>query len=346
MASEDTSTLYIITPILRMSIVSYGAAYSKDDRTLVKVVSSNNHGSVFGNGVYTGDNPFTFSSYGDTCLLVARLQGLAARAPVFLSKKHEIDANTIMGNKLSRPVRLDDDGWPISGDQHETVLRSSSQSLALIKFSKSLLDSSKGRESVQNMKNSQQQIFDMHFNESTERATAGRQPLINPISTQESWRQSIQYQSLTYTAPSNLDSGILHTSIIEPPPTCNLNEEICVICMNVLQSDSRCAALVMCKHPHVFHLDCIREALKREPKCPVCRLNVNEPRGKSPSGIMTVMNDLRKCSGHDVNTIVVTYDIPSAVQLSYHESRGKFMDGSLLHPTFPITWMVKISSNG
>ena len=39
---------------------------SKDDRTQEKVLASKNNGAVFGNGVYTGDNPFTFSVYGNT----------------------------------------------------------------------------------------------------------------------------------------------------------------------------------------------------------------------------------------------------------------------------------------
>jgi hypothetical protein len=122
---------------------------SKDDRTQEKVLASTNNGAVFGNGVYTGDNPFTFSVYGNTCLLVARLQGSAVRAPVFLSNEQKIDANTIIGDKFSHQIRFNDDGWPISGYQHETVLRSSSQCLALVQFSKSLLDSTKGKESVQ-----------------------------------------------------------------------------------------------------------------------------------------------------------------------------------------------------
>jgi hypothetical protein len=296
---------------------------SKDDRTLEKVVASRNNGAVFGNGVYTGDNPFTFSVYGNTCLLVARLQGLAVRAPVFLSKEQKIDANSIIGDKFSHPVRLNADGWPICRNQHETVLRSSSQCLALIQFNKSLLNSTKGKESVQSMENSLQNIFSIYFNKGMERVTAGRHLLINPISTRNCWRQSIQYHSLTYTAPSSLESNILDTSIIEPPLTCNLNEEICTICLDVLQSNRSCAALNVCKHPHVFHLDCIQEAMKSEPKCPVCRMNVNEPQGKSPSGTMNVLYDPRRCSGHNVNTIVIMYDIPSAFQLSYHESPGK-----------------------
>jgi hypothetical protein len=38
---------------------------------------------------------------------------------------------------------------------------------------------------------------------------------------------------------------------------------------------------------------------------------------------MHVLYDPRKCFGHDVNTIVITYDIPSAFQFRYHESPGK-----------------------
>jgi hypothetical protein len=66
-AIQDILTSDIITPILRTSLAHIRSGLlSKDDRTQEKVLASTNNGAVFGNGVYTGDNPFTFSVYGNT----------------------------------------------------------------------------------------------------------------------------------------------------------------------------------------------------------------------------------------------------------------------------------------
>jgi hypothetical protein len=43
----------------------------RDDRG----VNSKYNGSTYGDGIYTGNNPFAFRKFGDICLLVARLRG-------------------------------------------------------------------------------------------------------------------------------------------------------------------------------------------------------------------------------------------------------------------------------
>ena len=147
------------------------------------------------------------------------------------------------------------------------------------------------------MKNELQQILDAHFNGSTEKADHP-QPLTNPLCSQQSWAKSIQLHSLDYKAPSSLNSGVLPTSIIDPPPTCNMNDS-CVICHDPL-STGRCSALAVCKN-HVFHYTCIQQALKAGPQCPVYQKPVGAPQGKSPSGKMTFMLDPQKCSDFHVN---------------------------------------------
>ncbi|KAL7541906.1 hypothetical protein ACHAWF_007048 [Thalassiosira exigua] len=299
---------------------------SKADREHEKVVSSKFHGEAFGNGIYTGDNPETFSSYGDTCLVVARLTGSKVRAPVFLRRNSDVSANTIVGNKYRHPLFLDKDGWPAFGDLNETILRSSSQCVALIKFNKVLFTRMDGVRTIQTMKDALQLLFDELFN--GVRAKHSAPPLINPfrvessnpLRVQSSWAESIKSHSLHYKAPASLDFGVLPSSVIDPPAHSNMDDK-CVICHEVLR-DEECAALNVCNN-HVFHRSCLRQALKVKPQCPICRLDAGEAQGKSPSGTMNVMIDPRACSGFKCTTIVITYHIPSDVQLGYHENPGR-----------------------
>ena len=68
-------------------------------------VQSNYNGSVYGDGVYTGNNPFAFSSYGNVGLLLARLKGKVG--------KEEIDwrqiTSSACGQDKDNPVDIDED---------------------------------------------------------------------------------------------------------------------------------------------------------------------------------------------------------------------------------------------
>jgi hypothetical protein len=72
---------------------------TKADRESQKVTSTF-HGSVFGDGIYTAQNPIAFSNYGNVGLLVARLQGKAVRVARSLSPGQSTDVNTIIGDKM------------------------------------------------------------------------------------------------------------------------------------------------------------------------------------------------------------------------------------------------------
>ena len=66
---------------------------TKADRDKMNIATST-HGLAFGDGVYTGNNPFAFTSYGDCGLMIARLKGVTVRAtptggdPVDVSSQH------------------------------------------------------------------------------------------------------------------------------------------------------------------------------------------------------------------------------------------------------------------
>merc|ERR1712194_693324 len=50
---------------------------------------------------------------------------------------------------------------------------------------------------------------------------------------------------------------------------------------------------------------------------------------------MAVMTDLRQCSGSKIETIAITYDIPSAVQALYHATPGQYHGGKFVTAYLP-----------
>ncbi len=100
-------------------------------------------------------------------LLVGRLKGSMVRATgplgLVLRSDEVVVADTIIGDKSA--AYHDRDGWPIHDTLHEIVLRSSTQCLPMVKFDKALQDHKEGRQCVQHLQDSLQQIIDRLFNE-------------------------------------------------------------------------------------------------------------------------------------------------------------------------------------
>ncbi|KAL7545149.1 hypothetical protein ACHAWF_008506 [Thalassiosira exigua] len=113
--------------------------------------SAHIHGNAFGDGVYTGNNPFAFKKYGEVGIVVARLQGTTTRirpdevvlSGTLLRPKIHImapigqealkrDVNTIIGNKTM--------GLHPNLHKDEVVLLQSSQCIPLVRFPASLVD--------------------------------------------------------------------------------------------------------------------------------------------------------------------------------------------------------------
>mmetsp|Transcript_14838 Transcript_14838/g.26967 ORF Transcript_14838/g.26967 Transcript_14838/m.26967 type:complete len:660 (+) Transcript_14838:184-2163(+) len=130
-------------------------------------------------------------------------------------------------------------------------------------------------------------------------------------------------QKLKYTAPQSLNTGVPSNAVTTPPASCNMRDE-CIICFDPLKKKT-CVALSTCKH--VFHKKCIQQAFKANPKCPVCRTSIGEPQGKSPSGEMKISNSPIQCSGFREDSIIISYNIPPAPQLSYHDNPGAIQAG-------------------
>jgi hypothetical protein len=91
-----------------------------------------------------------------------------------------VDVNTIIGDKMI----LAGDGWPIHDTYHEIVLRSSTQCLPMVKFDRALLNHEEGRQCVQYLQDSLQQILDTLFNEGMVSSDIHDAPFIStPVST-------------------------------------------------------------------------------------------------------------------------------------------------------------------
>mmetsp|Transcript_12094 Transcript_12094/g.25764 ORF Transcript_12094/g.25764 Transcript_12094/m.25764 type:complete len:598 (-) Transcript_12094:420-2213(-) len=145
------------------------------------------------------------------------------------------------------------------------------------------------------------------------------------------WSQTAA-TTLIYTAPQHLTSGIPADALGVPPITCDMDND-CVICHDHLKA-SPAVALSVCGH--VFHEDCIQQAFRSKPQCPVCRVSIGKPQGKSPSGTMTTTISPTHCSGYfNVDSIIITYNIPRGKQRSYHEHPNKFHGGKYVVAYLP-----------
>jgi hypothetical protein len=120
---------------------------------------------------------------------VGRLKGTMVRATGRLQSEKVVDAHTIVGDKmplsrcLSRKTNLDTyhdrDEWPIEDTYHEIVLRSSAQCLPMVKFDRALQHHKEGRQCVQYLQYSLQQIIDRLFNNGMVSSDIRDAPLIS-----------------------------------------------------------------------------------------------------------------------------------------------------------------------
>ena len=64
--------------------------------------------AYFGSGIYLGENPHAFSTYGDTCILVLYISGTVLNLGKQGKSDTHQDVDSFRGNKLSKRTRL----WP------------------------------------------------------------------------------------------------------------------------------------------------------------------------------------------------------------------------------------------
>ena len=431
-----------------MEAIRTNGLLTKGERDNRKIQSASIHGSVFGDGLYTANNPTAFSNYGEVGLLVGRLQGHTVRVPRSLPRNASIATNTIIGDKLLMAQPVDGEGWPTTDSYHEVVLQSSAQCLPMVKYDRVLLQREPdGRKCIQYFQQSLQAILDELFNIGCQRAglgniavggkhalvrrtttaaapagmtstaaalgtttatagptgkttavtaPAGRPavplphafpplamvplptlhpamapltmvplPTLHPAMARSrpgpgptamsaasllgsssnipstistvlgnpgratslstiNRTHRFSTSSLVYKAPGSLVIGIPRNALIPSPSSCCIRNKDCVICQDAL-STTTSAALAVCNH--VFHNDCIKQALNAKPECPICRKTVGAPQGKSPSGIMVITTNNLRCSGHHEDSITITYKMKSGPQKTYHDNPGHRQSG-------------------
>ncbi|GFH53331.1 hypothetical protein CTEN210_09807 [Chaetoceros tenuissimus] len=153
---------YHYTDSNNMHHIRTNGLMSRQERTNSNI-SATSKGAVFGDGIYTANNPSNFSSYGNIGLVVARLQGNTVRVPMDMGlarlvngESPETDsANTIIGDKTAHG-----NNWPSSDARHEFVLRKASQCLPMVKYNGSLLSQPNGLKCIAYLHDELQKIID------------------------------------------------------------------------------------------------------------------------------------------------------------------------------------------
>ena len=137
-------------------------------------------------------------------------------------------------------------------------------------------------------------------------------------------QHAVREEKIFYSAPSSLATSTSLSGILRHPS--RTETEDCSICLEPLLH--RYFVYIQ-DCGHAFHSKCIEESLEHEPKCPVCRQPVGELQGKCPSGSMSIKLSSKSCPGFpNTKTIEITYDIPSGMQLSYHENPSTRYEGT------------------
>lgn len=152
---------YHYTHTANMDRIRTDGLLSNAERQANSIHNANGlNGSIFGDGIYTGNNPFSYHNFGggDQGLLVARLKGnveVSRNEDNLQSSGHSHSgADTVLGR---------------AGDTDEVcVLGSSSQCVALVQYASNLVnlrdDDSLGNETVYDYHRSIQEIVDECFN--------------------------------------------------------------------------------------------------------------------------------------------------------------------------------------
>jgi Deltex C-terminal domain len=149
-------TGYHYTQSVNMSSIKQSGLLSYQERAQLSSPSANTNGSLFGDGIYTGNNPFSYHMFGgaDLGLIVARLKGNVDVSSATSTCNVASTADTILGR---------------AGSTDETcVLRSGSQCLALLQFNANTInihrDDAVGNTIIYETQKRIQQVVDECFN--------------------------------------------------------------------------------------------------------------------------------------------------------------------------------------
>ncbi|CAJ1969694.1 unnamed protein product [Cylindrotheca closterium] len=133
---------YHYTNSINLDSIRTNGLMTKNERDSQGVKANRFNGSAYGDGVYTGNNPIQFSNYGDTGLIVGRLLGTMQ---LFGHTSDGVNTVLVPNYKM-------------------VVLKTSAQCLPVIKYNKTLATSEQGKQVIQALHTSLQQILDQVFN--------------------------------------------------------------------------------------------------------------------------------------------------------------------------------------
>ena len=264
---------YHYTPKQNLEAIRVDGLLTVEDRIAAKNKNVSNR-AFFGNGVYSGTNPFAFTPYGDIGLMIAIIKGTEQHVGKTPSPQYALlpDTDTIVGNKTGKAPHHD-----------EVIMRKSCQVLPLIQFDKQRIDARDAdfTNTLQNVHEQLQKTLDEYLNTPTSAALPKIEPpkrIINLVGT-------IAYK------PENLNAAEVPHRPVQPS---HVLEE-CPICLDDMTENI--VKLNVCRHR--FHAACIQQVLSSaaNPCCPVCVRSTMEPMGSCPPGTMTVYSVPKDCSG-------------------------------------------------
>nr|XP_028599805.1 E3 ubiquitin-protein ligase DTX3L [Podarcis muralis] len=101
-------------------------------------------------------------------------------------------------------------------------------------------------------------------------------------------------------------------------------EDVCTICMDKIHQKK---VLPKCKHE--FCAECIEQALKYKPVCPVCNVAYGKVEGNQPPGTMNIQKSRASLPGYaGYGTIQISYYIPDGIQTKDHPNPGRPFSGA------------------
>ena len=273
---------------------------TNSERQTNKVQASGFNGALFGDGVYLGNNPYSYHNFGggDQGLLVARLKGVVqiSQNENTIHKRtsdnqDHSDADTVLGR---------------AGDTDEVcVLRSSSQCVALVQYSSSLVDlnddDSVGNKLVYEYHQSIQDIVDECFNNGAKTEVVPLLPSEVTIRTLLTAKAALQrtitllshtlQEMIFYTAPEKVkedlsfpnQDAVLQNMLVDSPTA-----ENCIVCKESLRNGATTVGrLPRCSHE--MHGNCIAALLQRHSrKCPRCGMAIGQLQGSLPKETLWV----------------------------------------------------------
>uniref|UniRef100_A0A7S3LBR7 RING-type E3 ubiquitin transferase n=1 Tax=Amphora coffeiformis TaxID=265554 RepID=A0A7S3LBR7_9STRA len=311
---------YHYTDTRNMPDIGTNGLMTRADRTAYGVRATF-HGGTFGDGVYTGHNPYSYHKFqsGGQGLLVARLKGSIGPPPDPSQQGQQQHYDSVLGR---------------TGESDEVcVLKTSDQVLALAQFHADMAtldqDDSVGNRLLHQYHCGLQAILDECFN-------GGRPTPVPHIVPSQVVRHDTQVTPVVlhisterYEAPDTVlrhdHAEILQRELEEPQEICS--PEDCPICLAAMTAEKGCCAVTLKQCGHWFHRSCIDQALQTNSyKCPVCRKQVGDAaRGTMPSGILQIYHCPFQDCGQDyrgMGCYRLLYQMEGGVQKTYHPNPG------------------------